>query len=71
MTCVIAPKSRILLIGQGRYGLETGALTAADGAPIHLRKQSADVLAVLSSQAGVVVDRVALVQAVWKEIATT
>lgn len=71
MTSEIAPKSRILLIGQGRYDLETGALTAADGAPIHLRKQSADVLAVLSSQAGEVVDREALVQAVWKEIATT
>lgn len=71
MTSEIAPKSRILLIGQGRYDLETGALTAADGTPIHLRKQSADVLAVLSSQAGDVVDREALIQAVWKDIATT
>lgn len=71
MTSEIVPKSRVLLIGQGRYDLETGALTAADGAPIHLRKQSANVLAVLSSRAGEVVDREALVQAVWKDIATT
>lgn len=71
MTSEIAPKSQILLIGQGRYDLETGALTAADGTPIHLRKQSADVLAVLSAQAGEVVEREVLVQAVWKDIATT
>ncbi|WP_300031621.1 tetratricopeptide repeat protein [uncultured Roseobacter sp.] len=71
MTSEIAPKSRVLMIGQGRYNLETGALTAADGAPIHLRKQSVEVLAVLSSRAGEVVDREALVQAVWKDIATT
>ncbi len=71
MTSEIAPKSRVLQIGQGRYDLETGALAAADGRPIHLRKQSAEVLAVLSSRAGEVVDREALVQAVWKDIATT
>ncbi|WP_298922565.1 winged helix-turn-helix domain-containing protein [uncultured Roseobacter sp.] len=71
MTSEIAPKSNVLLIGQGRYDLEAGALTAADGTPIHLRKQSADVLAALSSRAGEVVDREALVQAVWKDIATT
>ncbi len=71
MASEIAPKSHVLLIGQGRYDLETGALIAADGAPIHLRKQSADVLAALSSRAGEVVDREALVQAVWKDIATT
>ena len=71
MTSEIAPKSRVLQIGQGLYDLETGALTAADGAPIHLRKQSAEVLAALASQAGEVVDREALVHAVWKDIATT
>ncbi len=71
MTSEIAPKSRVLRIGQSRYDLETGAITAADGTPIHLRKQSADVLAVLSSNPGQVVDREALVQAVWKDIATT
>ncbi|WP_299731855.1 tetratricopeptide repeat protein [uncultured Tateyamaria sp.] len=60
-----------MLIGQGRYDLETGTLTAADGAPIHLRRQSVDVLAALASRTGEVVDREALIEAVWKDIATT
>ncbi len=71
MTSEIVPKSETLLIGQARYDRETSVLTGADGAPIHLRKQSAGVLAVLAAHPGTVVSRDILIEEVWKDIATT
>lgn len=71
MTSEIAPKSNILRVGKGRYDRATGVLTGEDGSPIHLRKQSAEVLAVLACKMGEVVSRDALFDAVWKDIATT
>lgn len=71
MIAEIAPKSGFLLIGQARYDLKTGALTAPDGTPMHLRKQSSDVLEVLALHVGEVVSRETLVETVWNGIATT
>ncbi|MEP1202080.1 winged helix-turn-helix domain-containing tetratricopeptide repeat protein [Tateyamaria sp.] len=71
MTPEIDPKSSVLRIGQGQYNRETNTLKAADGTPIHLRKQSAAVLAALAANAGEVVSRDTLIEAVWKDIATT
>ncbi|MDH5528424.1 MAG: tetratricopeptide repeat protein [Paracoccaceae bacterium] len=71
MNSDIVPKSRYLLIGQGQYDRESGALTGTDGSLIRLRKQSADVLAELALHANEVVSREALFDSVWKDIATT
>lgn len=67
----IAPKSRVMSIGSCRYDLASGALTEADGSPIRLRRQSSEVLAVLASNPGQIVSRDELIQAVWKDVATT
>lgn len=71
MNSEISPKSRVLRVGQGHYDPGSGALTAADGSLIHLRKQSGDVLAALAQHAGEVVSREQLIERVWKDIATT
>lgn len=67
----IDPKSESMLIGDCRYDHATGALTGADGVPIRLRKQSAEVLAVLAENPGEVVSREKLIESVWKDVATT
>ncbi|MEM8728506.1 MAG: winged helix-turn-helix domain-containing protein [Pseudomonadota bacterium] len=71
MNSEIGPKSGILQIDAARYDRATAALTAADGSPIHLRRQSAQVLAALAVHPGEVVSREDLIEAVWKGIATT
>ena len=65
------PKSGILQIGTTQYDRAADALTAADGTPVHLRKQSALVLAALAAHPGDVVSREDLIEAVWKGVATT
>lgn len=67
----IGPKSERLMIGLGRYDPGTGTLSALDGSPIHLRRQSADVLSVLAARPGEVVKREELIERVWKGVATT
>lgn len=67
----IGPKSEILLIGQSRYDPGSGELVGTDGKPLHLRRQSADVLAVLAAKPGEIVRREDLIETVWKDVATT
>ena len=67
----IDPKSQILLIGRCRYDLSSGKLTTGEGTPLHLRRQSSEVLAELAANTGEVVARDDLVEAVWKDVATT
>ncbi|EPX83428.1 winged helix-turn-helix domain-containing protein [Salipiger mucosus] len=67
----IVTKSGSLLIGVYRYDLDSGALVGADGNPVRLRRQSAEVLSVLAAHAGEVVGRERLIDAVWKGVATT
>ncbi len=67
----ISPKSEYLSIGRGRYDRETGSLLGEDGQPIHLRRQSAEVLAILAASPGEIVKRETLIETVWRDVATT
>ncbi|NNL36572.1 MAG: hypothetical protein HKP35_12195 [Silicimonas sp.] len=71
MNAEIGPKSESLSIGRGQYDPETGSLTDEDGQPIHLRRQSAEVLAVLAASPGEIVGREPIIETVWKDVATT
>lgn len=61
----------ILVLGDHRYDRSTGRLEDARGKTVHLRHQSAQVLAVLATQPGQVVARDTLLDEVWPETATT
>jgi DNA-binding winged helix-turn-helix (wHTH) protein len=61
----------VLVLGACRYDRATGQLTDAEGKIVRLRRQSEDVLSVLAADAGMVVDKARLIEAVWPGIATT
>ena len=68
----ILPKStEILAFGSITYNKTSGELTSTGGDQLTLRRQSADVLAVLAKNAGSVVSKDTLIAAVWPGIATT
>jgi TolB-like protein/DNA-binding winged helix-turn-helix (wHTH) protein/tetratricopeptide (TPR) repeat protein len=58
-------------LGAFSYDRESGQLTDSKGKILRLRRQSADVLAVLAAEAGEVVGKEKLVATVWHGIATT
>lgn len=60
-----------LILGEFLYHKDSGEIAGSDGVPVHIRKQSSDVLAVLAEHAGQVVSKDELVQTVWPGIATT
>lgn len=60
-----------LLLGSFRYEPATEQLTDPDGKIVHLRRQSADVLAVLAAHDGEIVSKEVLIETVWPGIATT
>jgi TolB-like protein/DNA-binding winged helix-turn-helix (wHTH) protein/Tfp pilus assembly protein PilF len=60
-----------LAIGAIKYDRTTGTLTNADGTIVHMRRQSADVLAVLARSEGEIVGKETLIDSVWPGIATT
>lgn len=61
----------ILQIADHHYDTKTGSLTGPDGSIVRLRRQSSEVLVVLAAQHGEVVSREHLIEAVWKDVATT
>jgi TolB-like protein len=63
--------TKILSIGRFLLDPATGCLTDGRGEVVHLRKQTAEVLAVLASEAGRIVGKEKLIDAVWPGIATT
>ncbi len=67
----IPKTAEILTFGSIIYNTVTGELTNTDGDHLTLRRQSADVLAVLASNAGVLVNKETLIDSVWPGIATT
>lgn len=59
------------MLGAFRFDRATGQLSDTDGAIVHLRRQSADVLTVLASRVGDIVSKDTLFESVWPGIATT
>jgi TolB-like protein len=64
-------RREVLVLGAFRYDRATRLLTDADHKIVHMRRQSEDVLSVLAANAGEVVSKDALFEAVWPGIATT
>ncbi len=66
------PKTaEILTFGSITYNKSSRELTSGDGVQLALRPQSAEILAVLAENAGALVGRESLVDAVWPGVATT
>lgn len=60
-----------LIFGGFRYDCNTGQLTDPTEKIVHMRSQSADVLAVLAQNAGEIVSKDDLMESVWRGVVTT